>query len=478
MTTSISIELHYDLAAWDLHPLLAAGLRRAQRHGRPVLVSAVRPLPPSDPLTFFARNSAKMRDRLFWASPTESLAMAGVGSAGTIEASGERRFAAADAAWRDYCADALIDAAPGVAGTGPVLIGGFAFDPQRPATPLWGAYPAGRLVLPRYLYTQVEDTYWLTINAIVHPDSTLDAEIQSLACELPALGHTNGVSSHSILPDQPLAVEDALPAQEWMAIVRSLVQQLQHGALEKIVLARECHVSGAQPFNPADVLKQLRADYPGCFHFAVARGDQCFLGASPERLVRLREGAVWATSLAGSIQRGASEDEDRRLGAALLASAKDREEHAIVVRALASALADLCVDLAVPDTPTLMKVRNVQHLFTPISGRVAGTRSILEFLERLHPTPAVGGTPHDVALRLIREREKMDRGWYAGPIGWLDARGEGEFAVAIRSALLDGATAALFAGCGIVADSDPASEYAESQLKLRPLLAALGRSIQ
>jgi isochorismate synthase len=224
------------------------------------------------------------------------------------------------------------------------------------------------------------------------------------------------------------------------------------------------------------VLERLRADYPGCFVFGVGRGQRCFLGASPERLVRLREGTVWATCLAGSIARGTTTEEDEHLGTALLASAKDRAEHAIVVRALCDALVGAGVELAPVGPPGLMKVRNVQHLCTPVAGRVGAGRTILELVERLHPTPAVGGFPREAALRLIREREGMDRGWYAGPVGWMDASGDGEFTVAIRSALLRGPEASLFAGCGIVAGSDPEREYAESCLKLRPILSALDGS--
>jgi isochorismate synthase len=275
-----------------------------------------------------------------------------------------------------------------------------------------------------------------------------------------------------------LSVEDVLPAEAWQAVVLSLVEDMREDDLEKVVLARECRVRGRRPFHPSRVLDRLRADYPGCFVFAVARGQRCFLGASPERLVRLRDGAVSATCLAGSIARGATPEEDAQLGAALLASAKDRAEHAIVVRALCDALAGAGVALGPVGPPDLMKVRNVQHLCTPVIGRVGGGRTTLELVERLHPTPAVGGYPREAALRLIREREGMDRGWYAGPVGWMDAGGEGELTVAIRSALLRGPEASLFAGCGIVAGSDPEREYAESCLKLRPMLAALEASVR
>ena len=211
--------------------------------------------------------------------------------------------------------------------------------------------------------------------------------------------------------------------------------------------------------------------------FAVARGDRCFLGASPERLVRLRHGAVRATCLAGSIARGANAEQDQLLGAELLASAKDRAEHEFVVHAICTALADICADQMSAGPLSLMKLRNVQHLFTPIVGRVAVGCDILGMVARLHPTPAMGGVPREPALEIIRRFEGMDRGWYASPVGWVDARGEGEFAVAIRSALLHGAEATLFAGCGIVAGSDPEREYVESCLKLRPVLAALGGEV-
>jgi isochorismate synthase len=274
-----------------------------------------------------------------------------------------------------------------------------------------------------------------------------------------------------------LAVEEVPPAADWKELVGSLVGDLRRGELEKVVLAREVRVHAPRPFEVARVLEWLRRDHPSCFVFAVARGERCFLGATPERLVRLQEGIVETTALAGSIARGATEEADRELGAALVASGKDQGEHAVVVRALRTALAAAGVALGEPVPPELMKLQNVQHLRTTLSGRLATDRTILDLLETLHPTPAVGGHPREAALSLIREREASERGWYAGPVGWMDARGEGEFAVAIRSALLDGAKASSFAGCGLVADSDPEKEYEESVLKLRPILSALGRSL-
>jgi menaquinone-specific isochorismate synthase len=209
--------------------------------------------------------------------------------------------------------------------------------------------------------------------------------------------------------------------------------------------------------------------------FAFGTADRCFLGATPERLVKLAGREVFVDCIAGSIARGVTDDEDERLAQVLLASEKDRTEHEVVVHAVKEALSGVCDELIRPsDTPKVVRSRNVQHLSTPLRGRLSGGNCVLDLVERLHPTPAVGGFPRDLALHAIREREGFDRGWYAGPLGWVNGNGEGEFAVAIRSALLAGNEATLYAGAGIVADSDPDAEYAETGLKLKPMLAALG----
>jgi isochorismate synthase len=193
-------------------------------------------------------------------------------------------------------------------------------------------------------------------------------------------------------------------------------------------------------------------------------------------LVRLEGGVVRADCVAGSAPRGGNEIEDDALGARLLNDDKERREHAMVVRGLTGALEDFCSTIEAPAEPSLRKMANVQHLYTPVSAQTEGNRHILELVERLHPTPAVGGLPARRALCLIDRHERFSRGWYAGPIGWMDARGNGEFAVALRSALLNDRRAFLYAGCGIVAGSDPAREYEESQLKLQAMLWALNGS--
>jgi isochorismate synthase len=478
------VSTQLDLAERDLISLLSRGRERFRLQREGMLVSLVRRLPPCDPLDVFERGARISQDRTYWARPDDRFAMAGVGSAWTLVGDGARRFRTVAQQWKSACADALIDTPNLVDGTGPLLLGGFAFDPARPRTPFWEGFPDGRMILPRYLVTTAGEASWLTINRVVSSEGDDETEKPVVQRELATLlpspnaeglpaAPPNGVPS---LPPRPLRVEDLLPAAEWQAIVASLVERLRRGAPRKVVLARAGRVRGRATWPSARVLRALQTSFPGCVTFAVARGPRCFLGATPERLVRLQGGTLRTMGLAGSIGRGATPDEDRRMRDSLLQSTKDRTEHAIVVGAIGDALAGVCSEVTVAPAPTVLTLSNVHHLFTPILGRVSPGRTILDLIEQLHPTPGVGGYPRDLALELIRAEERLDRGWYAGPVGWLDRRGDGEFAVGIRSALLSGDEATLFAGCGIVAASDPAREYAESCWKLRPVLSALEAS--
>ncbi len=476
---SLVREISAALSDLPLRSAAAEAQARARRSGRPILASVTVRVPYTDPLALFQQGAGLASDRFFWARPDEYFAMAGAGAAWTLVLKGPERFHCASAEWRTLCQDVVVDAREAPRGTGPLALGGFSFDPLRPRTPLWDGFPDGLLLLPQYLLTTAGDASWLTVNLLLQPeaDDTGVAAIQArLGQVLSRAAAPMEPDGHGSAAGRQLELVDVLAPHGWKRMVASLVRDIQGGRVQKVVLARQAQLHGRMPFDAARALAWLRREYPGCFVFAVARGERCFLGASPERLVRLEQGMVQVTCLAGSIARGDSIDEDERLGQALLDSAKDRAEHAFVVETLCQALVEAGVELEPPGRPRLLKVRNVQHLFTPLRGRARDCQSALDLAERLHPTPAVGGVPREVALELIREREQLDRGWYAGPLGWVDGRGEGEFAVAIRSALLEGAQATLFAGCGIVAGSDPEREYAEASLKLRPMLAALSES--
>ncbi|WP_040229287.1 isochorismate synthase, partial [Bhargavaea cecembensis] len=216
------------------------------------------------------------------------------------------------------------------------------------------------------------------------------------------------------------------------------------------------------------------AEQQESFLFGIESGDKLFFGATPERLVEVRGDHAGTACVAGSVRRGKSAGEDRLLGDGLLGDPKNRSEHQYVVSMIGEVFRRLCTDVRIPAGPRLLKVRDIQHLFTPVEGVPVPGKDLLDFVEALHPTPALGGTPREAAMPMIRENEGMDRGYYGAPVGWMDAEGNGEFAVAIRSALLEGGTARLFAGGGIVADSVPEEEYEETWVKFRPVMRALG----
>jgi len=497
-----------------LHDRLTAGVQAARCQGAAVLVSLSEPVDDIDPLAFWAAGRTVAADRLYWAAPGGNLTLAGIGVAQAFTGHGPDRFATIAAAWAQLLATAQIDGGlfAGQPGVGPTLMGGFAFDPQRPHTPDWASFPDGLLILPQLLLSAANGATVLTTSVVVTATTDAATEVARLTklraavlagCSaaptpqpppLKGEGERDGFSplpsgerdGFSPLPSGERDGFSPLPSGEgsvvgaadsaWKAAVAAVAGDIRAGALEKAVLARSVRVTSDGALDPAAVLRRLAARYGDCYLFAVDRGGRCFLGATPERLVRREGDRVLATCLAGTTRRGTTAAEDAALGAALLASSKNREEHAVVARMLAEALGAVCHDLQMPATPTLLRLPNLQHLYTPIQGRLRPGIGLLDLVARLHPTPAVGGFPRAAALAQIRAREGMDRGWYAGPIGWLDARGDGEFAVALRSALLDGATAQAFAGCGIMGDSDPDAEYAETQIKLRAILTALAEA--
>ena len=256
-----------------------------------------------------------------------------------------------------------------------------------------------------------------------------------------------------------------------MGVVGEAVARIGAGDLEKVVLARDLVATADQPLDVRWPLRRLAEDYPTCWTFHV---DGLF-GASPEMLVRRERGLVTSRVLAGTIRRTGDDDADLALAATLARSSKDLEEHEYAVRSVADALDPHCSSMNVPEAPFVLHLPNVMHLATDVAGVVhdADTVSSLQLAEALHPSAAVGGTPTETASRLIAEIEGMDRDRYAGPVGWMDATGDGEWAIALRSGLLDGATVRLFAGCGIVADSDPEAELAEAQAKFVPVRDAL-----
>jgi isochorismate synthase len=463
-----------------LEPLLG----RAAGRGRRTLVGLTLATAPRDPIDLYAAARALGETPAIWLRPADGFALVAIGSAWTARTSGPDRFRTAARAWVDLTDGAFIhDDANGSRGTGPLLLGGFPFAPDDlHRDPVWRGFERSALVLPRLLLTIGPDGAWLTANVVADGDTDdRDDRDESAAARARAVGELwdDLCAVSPAVPLTPAAdqlrILGETPEAAWRSTVVRFAGAVGRGRVDKVVLARRVDVAADAPFDVPSALRRLEASAPESTIFAVTRRDRTFLGATPERLVRTEGREFRTVAMAGSIGRGADAAEDDRLASDLLASDKDREEHLVVVKMLREALESVAERLTVERVPSVVRLRHVQHLVTEVSGRLRERAGILALVERLHPTPAVGGQPRDVALELIDEQEKLDRGWYAGPLGWLDRKGDGEFVVALRSGVVDGATASLFAGCGIMADSDPGREWEESRMKLRSLASALGR---
>lgn len=461
---TLDLRSRLDFAADRLRASAGEAHIRAKSAGEPILAWTSVEIPAQDPLTAFDGGRRQLDRRMLFLRPEDRFGIGGIGTAWTYACEGRDRFALAEAAWRRVTERAVGDDAGG-----PVVMYGFAFEDTDTA---WDGYPAGLLVVPRVLVWRSGDKSRLILSAFIEAERTPTAAVgATVACARLLRQRRDSPGTDEIAA--PFRVVDEFPAAaDWKQAVRETAHAVRSGRLQKAVLARGIRVRGGR-LDASAALRTLRAEYPGCTIFAAARGGRCFLGASPERLVRVRDGEAAIAALAGSAPRGETEAADRDLGAGLLRSGKDRVEHAVVVEALRRGLAGITTEVSGDDAPRLLTVRNTHHLYTPLRAVLRGRRSVFDLIGRLHPTPAVGGVPKDAALAWIRRHERWDRGWYAGPIGWADANGEGEAAVAIRSALIEADGARLFAGCGIVADSEPDQEFAESDWKLRPLLSAL-----
>jgi isochorismate synthase len=448
-------------------------LAEAETRERRTLVSVTRAVEIADPSApVFASRLAT--DRWFaWEQPEQQFAIAALGSAHAVTSRGGERFA--DLA--EECArigrERIADEPAGLpAGVGPVWVGGFAFAPEGAASSTWSSFPPALLTLPELTLTRAGADTYLTLCAAAGAGDDAEAVAKRLAVRLAALRE----QPLPLLDPHPTAeaeIASVAPPERFERAVADATDRIKRGNLQKVVLAREVTVQAASAHDTAAVFGALRELFPSCFCFCCGTPEAAFLGASPELLVRRRGASAATVALAGSTRRSADPAVDDLLGEQLRQSPKDRSEHDIVVRRITRSLTPYSVWVEAASEPGLVRVANIQHLGTPIHAQLAEPRSAVELAGLLHPTPAVGGEPRERALAAMRELEDLDRGWYAGPVGWMDAAEDGEFCVAIRSALLRDRTAHVFAGNGIVADSDPAAELAETEVKLGALLPLL-----
>lgn len=404
------------------------------------------------------------RDVFLWDQPSQGLRLLGLGASVVHYETGPHRFSSMAASVAGTFARVKrLD----TDGPGPRFVGGFGFaasdgEPDG----WWGGFPAACMVMPEVCLVATEGQAWAIATTHGTDVSSTDAvsHLTNLLDRLrpPPRGDADPVPV-TMAPDEG--------SRGYRHLVAAAASEIAAGSFQKLVVARA--VDATTGANPARILDSLRRRYPQCVTYAISAGDRLFLGATPEPLVARRGREVHSVALAGTIARGADQATDDHLAARLMADPKEREEHGHVVSGIRHTLATMGVSLEPEDPPSLRKLATVQHLETQILGRTASQTSLIELAGALHPTPAVGGLPEEGAVEWIAQHEELDRGWYAGPIGYVAADGDGEFHVALRCALLRGSIARCFVGAGIVAGSDPDRELAETTAKLRAIAGSL-----
>lgn len=484
MARQLDIPVTGIAAALDaLRPWAERAAERARTSGRPVLAAARVPVDPTDDLLATALACPPGVPRWYLHQPAAGRTWLGLGAAASVRSGPAGALGGLADAWQAWRHLVETDDPAALH-----WVGGAAFD-TGPRLDPWRGWPSAEMWLPRVTFTRDGEEATCTVTVRAVPGQSA-AEVWE---EAAAWWHRLSVA-------QPEGPEDggARPSAEslawpdgaqwtgtafgdardgWTRLVAETASAIRAGQFEKVVLAREEVVPLARPADIGAALRALGRRYPESGVFALWRQDQCFLGATPERLARVQSGSVAVDCLAGTAPRGRTPAEDARLADWLLHSGKNLHEHGVVREWLRARLAPLCTHLEVPAEPGLKRLANVQHLHTPLAGRLQAGQNILTVADALMPTPALAGSPQREAMVYIRDREGFDRGWYGGAVGWAGMDGSGEFMVAIRCALVRPLLAHLYAGAGIMGDSDPAAEWEETELKLRPMKQALGLEV-
>ena len=470
--TILPIKPAEDASPEALRSFLAICQAKAVADAAPVLASISLVVPALDPLAVLEAIFDPAQPHFYAEHPSAGSALAGAEVALSLDASGPDRFAAVqrfiDATLARTIAVGDVQAPFG----GPHFFATFAFHNEVEAGE---AFPAARIFVPRWQVARAGDVTTAVANLVVEAESDLDALAQRVWRAHGRFARFEPVEQTTASAPEaaPLLFTQA-EAGDYPAAVARALKFIEAGEFQKIVLARALDLQANQALDPLTVLNGLRQRFPDCYAFSAANGKgQSFIGASPERLVRVSQGRVETEALAGSARRGAGANEDAALAAALLRSEKDQREHRHVIESIHRRVLPLGLELSYPALPAVRKLANVQHLHTPMQGLLPAGVRLLDLLAVLHPTPAVGGTPREAAVARIRELEGFPRGLYAGALGWLNARGGGEFLVGLRSALVEGQHARVYAGAGLVEGSEPLREWAETELKFQALLAAL-----
>lgn len=461
--------------AQELKDEIVKAVNAAKQCAHPVILSYVFESKIQDPLQAFSSfQSESAGKRFYWATPDGTFSLFGMDVELTLtpDIGCSNRFTFIEEVWKKW-KQYLFFAGTHPFGTGPIMFGGFSFDPcKKDETMKWKSFHEARFTLPSVLITRNKLKSYVTINKIIEPSHQIEEIADHFyRYEQQISRNLNGGSSYFA---PVLKNEQTFYKKEWLQAVQKATEQIKKKRFEKVVLAREILLEFEEAIDVRGVLEALHEQQPNCYLFVMENGNKTFIGATPERLIKKEGRKVLSACVAGSIHRGGNPAEDEKFEKQLLSDEKNLHEHRIVVKAIEAVFQQFCQEVTLPSKPSLLKTPNIQHLYTPVEGKVKNRFSLLNFVEKLHPTPALGGFPKQEALAFIREEEPLERGWYAAPVGWMDHQGNGEFVVAIRSGLICENRAYLFAGCGIVGDSIPEEELKETEMKFRPMLHALG----
>lgn len=448
-------------------------IQKANKTNSSILFSNVVKTQNVTPLSFYRVGREQyLGERLFWKDSDSDTVIVGLGKIEKIQTNADHnRFDNIEQQWKAIVEQSFVQANHIQSGTGPIMFGGISFDPEKSNSVLWDQFGDNFFYVPQYMITVTKNGTYFTTNIVCSTKIDIETFNRQLQQGKELLKQC--VSDEIYNANACINTKEIEP-NLWKQQVADAVQTIKETSINKIVLARELRLTFESPIESEAILAHLLKEQPTSFIYSLESGSDCFIGASPERLVKKENNHVLSTCLAGSIARGKTKDEDEILGNRLLHDSKNLMEHQFVVSMIREALETDCYDVNVPNKPNLMKIKHIQHLYTPVTAECDENLSLFRLVKKLHPTPALGGVPQKEAVKWIRENENLERGFYSAPIGWVDAYGNGEFAVGIRSALLQGKEASLFAGCGIVEDSKPEEEYEETWIKFQPMLNALG----
>ncbi|MEG4505326.1 isochorismate synthase [Microcoleus sp. F6_B4] len=461
----------------QLHQFLLNCQQSLTEKDRTTIVSISQEIYPLDPLAVLQEISEPCQRHFYFEKRDpiagKSFAIAALDSAIHLTVAGTDRFVAAQNFIRSTVANTITIGAERLPFSGPHFFCSFAFFDENIAANSY--FPPATIFLPKWQITRQKDSCILVANAIIEKDRNVKNIAENIWQTFDKIEsrkyHKLTTAIDSSISLKQIPVNDA---SQFKTSVKSALELIASKYFSKIVLSQAINVISQTPFSLIDSLNNLRLSYPDCYVFSTSNGKgQNFIGASPERLISIHNNQLLTDALAGSAPRGKTEAGDAKLAQGLLESEKDIREHQVVIDFIVDRLSKLGITPNFSPVPRLLQLSNIQHLWTPITAQIPPDIHLLKILSQLHPTPAVAGVPRDIALQQIRGCESCDRSLYAAPLGWIDRTGNGEFAVGIRSALIDGDRAILYAGAGIVAGSEPEKELAEIQLKLQALLNAL-----